>query len=106
MTIGTANEPAVTREDVWLFSLYVAGRSPRSLRASDNLTKLCEEQLPGSYEIETIDLAVDASRARSDNIVAVPTLIRRAPVPVLRFIGDLADAETLLRELQLDRQRR
>jgi circadian clock protein KaiB len=106
MAVGTADEPAVSPENGWVFGLYVAGRSPRSRRALDNLTKLCEDQLSGRYEIEVIDLTVEASRARSDNIVAVPTLIRRTPAPVLRLIGDLADTECLLRELQLEQRHR
>ena len=80
---------------------YVAGQSPKSLRASVNLTKLCEELLAGYYEIEIIDLATHPSRARSDDILATPTLNRRLPAPVRTFIGDLSNAEGVLIERRL-----
>jgi circadian clock protein KaiB len=89
------------REDVWYLRLYVAGQSPKSLYALANLNKLCEEHLAGHYEIEVIDLVEDPTLAQSDDILAVPTLVRRLPHPLRRIIGDLSNPERVLFGLQL-----
>ena len=70
-----------TTDEVWYLRLYVAGQSPKSLRAFANLKKLCEEHLAGRYEIEVIDLVEHPSLARGDDILAIPTLVRRLPRP-------------------------
>ena len=89
-----------TEEDVWHLRLYVAGLSPKSLDAFTNLKKICEEHLTGHYEIEIVDLVENPTLARTDDVLAVPTLVRRLPQPEHKVIGDLSDADrvrTLLR---------
>ena len=81
--------------------LYVAGQSPKSLRAIENLTVICEEHMAGEYELAVIDLLEEPRLAKDDEIVAVPTLIRAAPEPVRRIIGDLSDTDRVLAGLQL-----
>ena len=88
-------------ESVWYLRLYVAGQSPRSLYASANLKRLCETHLAGNYEIEVIDLVEDPTRARDDDILAIPTLVRRLPEPLRKVIGDLSDTERVLRCLRI-----
>jgi circadian clock protein KaiB len=87
--------------DVWYLRLYVAGQSPRSLRALANLKSLCEVHLAGRHEIEIIDLVEYPSLARSDDIIAIPTLVRRLPAPSRKIIGDLSNTERVLAGLQL-----
>jgi len=93
------NGKAGTKE--WILRLYVAGQSARAAAALDNLEKICEEHLAGEYEIEVIDLLREPQLARGDQIVAVPTLVRRLPPPVKRIIGDLSNAERVLVGLDL-----
>jgi circadian clock protein KaiB len=81
--------------------LYVAGQSPKSLRALINLKTLCEEHLPGRYEIEVIDLVERPALARSDDVLAIPTLVRRLPRPPCTIIGDLSNTERVLIGLRL-----
>ncbi len=85
----------------WLLRLYVAGQTPRSLAAFANLKAICEEHLAGRYEIEVIDLREQPEYAQSDNILAVPTLVRRLPEPITKIIGDLSNTEKVLVGLQL-----
>ena len=92
----TAQQPAV-----WHLRLYVAGQSPASLDACANLKKLCEEHLAGRYEIEIVDLIEQPTRARSDDVVAIPTLVRQLPAPMRKIIGDLSDTDRVLVGLQL-----
>jgi circadian clock protein KaiB len=93
--------PAVEEPELWWLRLYIAGQSPRSLRALANLKALCEEHLTGRYELEIIDLVEHPSLARSDDIVAIPTLVRRLPAPLHKVIGDLSDTERVLIGLRL-----
>jgi len=86
---------------VYELRLYLAGHSPRSVRAVENLRRTCEEYLPGRYRIELVDLLENPQLARGDEIIAVPTLVRKMPEPVRRIIGDLSDTEKLLVGLQL-----
>jgi circadian clock protein KaiB len=88
-------------ESWWYLRLYVAGQSPRSLHALANLKRLCDEHLAGHYEIEIIDLVERPSLARGDDILAIPTLVRRLPAPLRRIIGDLSDTQRVLAGLQL-----
>ena len=81
--------------------LYVAGQTPKSLRAIDNLQRICETELVGQYDIEIIDLVQDPRRARDDEIIAVPTLVRQVPRPLRRIIGDLSDTSKVLVGLQI-----
>jgi circadian clock protein KaiB len=95
-------DPGAGLGDVWYLRLYVAGQSPKSLRALANLKTLCEEHLAGHYEIEVIDLVADPALARSDDILAIPTLVRRLPEPLRKIIGDLSNTERVLVGLRLE----
>ena len=81
--------------------LYVAGQSPKSIRAIENLRRVCDEYLPGRYRVEVIDLLETPELARGEGIIAVPTLVRRLPLPVRTLIGDLSDTDRVLVGLQL-----
>jgi circadian clock protein KaiB len=81
--------------------LYVAGQTPKSLAAIANLKKICEENLAGRYRIEVIDLVVTPQLAAGDQIVAIPTLVRRLPPPLKRMIGDLSNSEKVIVGLDL-----
>lgn len=94
-------EAPPTGREGWCLRLYVAGQNPRSLRALQNLEALCEAHLAGRYEIEVIDLLDNPTLARGDQIVAVPTLVRKLPEPVRRIIGDLSNTERVLVGLDL-----
>ena len=85
----------------WELRLYVAGPTPKSLRAFANLKKLCEEHLPGEYRIEVIDLLVQPQLADGDQIVAIPTLVRKLPEPIRKIIGDLSNTERVMVGLDL-----
>jgi len=87
--------------DEWILRLYVAGETPRSAAALANLKALCEQHLHGRYRIEVIDLITHPQLAKGDQIVAVPTLVRRLPPPVKKIIGDLSDADRVLVGLDL-----
>jgi circadian clock protein KaiB len=89
-------------EGVCILRLYVAGQSPKSLRAFANLKALCEEHLAGRYEIEIVDLIADPARARSDDILAIPTLVRPLPLPMRKIIGDLSNTEGVLVGLRFE----
>ena len=93
-TVNTAN-------DKWMLRLYVAGQSPKALTAFANLKKICEEQLKGKYGIEVIDLLINPQLGNEDQILALPTLVRKLPVPVRKIIGDLSDTERVLVGLDL-----
>ncbi len=93
------------REEKWHLRLYIAGQSPKSLRALNNLRKICEEYLPGRYEIEIVDLVELPWLARTDDILAIPTLVHRHPSASRKIIGDLSNTEKVLTGLQLDQQR-
>jgi circadian clock protein KaiB len=99
----TANQKAGRRpkRKEWILRLYIAGNSARANAALLNLERLCEERLAGRYEIEVIDLLKHPQLARGDQIMAVPTLVRRLPQPVKRIIGDLSNAERVLVGLDL-----
>lgn len=88
----------------WELRLYVAGQTPRAITALQNLERICEEHLAGRYTIEVIDLRERPQLARGDEIIAVPTLVRHLPEPMMKIIGDLSDTERVLVGLQL-RQR-
>ena len=85
----------------WELRLYVAGQTPRSLRAIANLQRICEEQLAGQYHIEVIDLTQHPQLAKGDEILALPTLVRKLPPPMRKIIGDLSDSEKVLVGLQI-----
>jgi circadian clock protein KaiB len=87
--------------DSWVLRLYVAGQTPKSLTAFANLQKICEEHLKGKYTIEVIDLLINPQLAHGDQILALPTLVRKLPVPVRKIIGDLSNTERVLIGLDL-----
>src|SRR5690348_8769492 len=87
--------------DFWELRLYVAGQTPKSIVAFANLKKLCEQHLAGKYRIEVIDLVQNPQLARGDQILAIPTLVRKLPEPVRKIIGDLSNTERVLVGLQL-----
>lgn len=89
------------KKDLWELRLYVAGQTPKSAAAFSNLKKICEEHLKGKYRIEIIDLLQTPQLAKGDQIVALPTLVRKLPVPVRKIIGDLSNTERVLVGLDL-----
>jgi circadian clock protein KaiB len=101
MTSKKTVTPDTGEDSCWELRLYTAGQSPRSVAAFNNLKALCEEHLPGRYLITVIDLVENPRLAREDQIVAIPTLVRRLPPPMRKIIGDLSDAEKTLVGLQL-----
>ncbi len=80
----------------WELRLYVAGHTPKSIMAFDNLKKICEEHVPGKYHIEVIDLLKDPQLAKGDQIIATPTLVRKLPPPLRKIIGDLSNTLRVL----------
>lgn len=87
--------------DAWILRLYVAGQTPKSITAFRNLKAICEEQLKGKYQIEVIDLLKNPQLCREDQILAIPTLVRKLPVPVRKIIGDLSNTDRVLVGLDL-----
>jgi circadian clock protein KaiB len=85
----------------WELRLYVAGQTPKSLAAFANLKKICDEHLAGQYHIEVIDLLKKPTLASGDQILAIPTLVRKLPEPIRKIIGDLSDTERVLVGLNL-----
>ena len=98
---GSSRATRTTPADVWTLRLYVAGRTPKSLAAFANLKRLCDDHLNGRYTIEVIDLVETPRRAKDDQILAVPTLVRKLPEPVRKVIGDLSDTGRVLVGLDL-----
>ncbi|HOG18711.1 MAG TPA: circadian clock KaiB family protein [Syntrophales bacterium] len=98
---GKLAERTVVNREVWELRLYVAGQTPKSMAAFANLKTLCEEHLAGKYTIEVIDLLVNPTLARGDQIVAIPTLVRKLPEPIRKIIGDLSNTERVLVGLDL-----
>ena len=99
---GQSAGPADDADGVYVdLRLYVAGQSPKSIRAIENLRRVCDEYLPGRCRIEVIDLLENPELARGQGIIAVPALVRRVPLPVRTIIGDLSDTDRVLVGLQL-----
>ena len=94
----TANEII---SDEWILRLYVAGQTPKSLSAFANLKRICEEHLAGRYRIEVIDLSKTPHLAQHDQIVALPTLVRKLPEPIKRILGDLSNLQRVLVGMEL-----
>ncbi len=90
-----------SNEECWDLRLYVAGQTPKSLTAFANLKKLCEEHLAGKYTIEVVDLLKNPKLAKGDQILAIPTLVRKLPEPIKKIIGDLSNTERVLVGLDL-----
>jgi circadian clock protein KaiB len=87
---------ANTDPEFWELRLYVAGQTPKSVTAFANLKQLCEERLAGQYRIEVIDLVENPQLAKGDQILAIPTLVRKLPQPIRKIIGDLSNTERVL----------
>jgi circadian clock protein KaiB len=92
-------------EKEWELRLYVAGQTPKSLAAFANLKKICEEHLAGEYHIEIIDLLKQPQLASGDQILAIPTLVRKLPSPIRKIIGDLSNTERVLVGLDIREQK-
>lgn len=95
-----APEPQGERER-WELRLYVAGQTPRCVEAIAQLQKICEENVQGRYSIEVVDLLENPTLAAGDQIIAIPTLVRKLPAPIKKVIGDLSNAERVLVGLNL-----
>lgn len=95
-TVGQPARPARAQKPEWQLRLYVAGATAKSVAALANLRRMCEEHLAGRYEIEVIDLLVNPKLAAGDQILAVPTLVRKFPEPMRKIIGDLSNEERVL----------
>ena len=93
--------PNKPKEEKWQLRLYIAGNTPKSTAALVNLKKYCEQHLSNRYEIEVIDLLLNPQLAAGDQILAIPTLVRKVPVPVRKIIGDLSNEEKVLVGLDL-----
>ncbi|WP_336515059.1 circadian clock KaiB family protein [Pollutibacter soli] len=92
------SSPAAER---WELRLYIAGNTPKSMTALENLKRYCEEHLRGLYSLEVIDLLIQPQLAAGDQILAIPTLVRKVPVPIRKIIGDLSNEERVLVGLNL-----
>jgi circadian clock protein KaiB len=95
------NGDGVSQNGKWDLKLYVAGQTPKSLLAFANLKRICEQHLANSYHIEVIDLRTNPQLARGDQILALPTLVRKLPQPVRKIVGDLSNTERVLVGLDL-----
>jgi circadian clock protein KaiB len=88
----------------WILRLYIAGPTPNCIRAFENLKRICETELMGKYKIEVIDLLKNPQLSKDDQILAIPTLVRKLPVPVRKIIGDLSNTERVLVGLDIKRE--
>jgi circadian clock protein KaiB len=95
LTVKAPNSEKMNKDE-WILRLYVAGQTPKSITAFTNLKKICETRLKGKYSIEVIDLLLNPQLSREHQILAIPTLVRKLPVPVRKIIGDLSDTEKVL----------
>ena len=100
-TVGDLQQESTDQTESWNMRLYIAGQTPKSLRALANLKQICEQHLAGKYHIEIIDLLENPQLASTDQILAIPTLIRKLPEPMRRIIGDLSNVERVLVGLDL-----
>ncbi len=101
MTTRRKARRGTAARDEWDLRLYVAGQTPRSVAAIANLQQICAEHLGGKYRIQIVDLLVNPQLSRDDQIIAIPTLVRRLPLPIRKIIGDLSDTARTLVGLQL-----
>ena len=96
---GNGQSQSDKNDDLYIFRLYVTGASPNSLRAIANTRNLCEEYFNENYELEIIDVHQQPSIAKKENIIALPLLIKKHPLPEQRFIGDMSDIEKVLKNI-------
>jgi len=101
MAPGKKQKDDKNKNEMWQLRLYIAGQTPKSITAFANLKKICDEHLKGCYKIEIIDLLENPTLAKGDQILAIPTLIRKLPEPVRKIIGDLSNTERVLVGLNL-----
>jgi circadian clock protein KaiB len=92
------------KNDKWILRLFIAGQSPKAIKAFNNLKTICDVELKGRFEIEVIDLLKNPELGHQENILALPTLVRKLPMPVRKIIGDLSDKERVLIGLDLKQQ--
>jgi len=100
-TVVKKTRKTVPKKEMWLLRLYVAGQTPNSVRAIENIKRICEEFLKGHYDLEVIDIYQQPVLAKGDQIIAVPTLIKKLPQPLRKFIGDMSATERILVGLDL-----
>lgn len=101
MHIDSKSDKKNSDDKVWNLRLYVAGQTPKSIEAFANLKEICETHLKGNYKIEVIDLVENPELAKNDQILAIPTLVRKLPEPVKKIIGTLANEEKVLVGLEI-----
>jgi circadian clock protein KaiB len=94
-------QAAAAADERYVLRLYVTGQTPRSLRAIENIKRICDQHLSGRYELEVIDIYQHPSLAAGERIIAAPTLVKSLPAPIRRFVGDLSDTEKVLFGLDL-----
>jgi circadian clock protein KaiB len=94
-------EAAAGGDEQYVLRLYVTGQTPRSLRAIENIKRICEKHLAGRYDLEVIDIYQRPSLAAGERVIAAPTLVKSLPSPIRRFVGDLSDTEKVLFGLDL-----
>ena len=85
----------------YVLKLYISGMTPKSIRAIENIRRICEEHLKGRYELEVIDVFQHPEQARKEQVIAAPTLIKKLPLPLRRYIGDLSESERILIGLEI-----
>ncbi len=100
-TAGSGSGTDTDSDASWDLRLYVTGQSPNSIRAIENLRRTCEEHMPGRYRLEVVDLLENPRLAVNDQILAVPTVVRKFPTPIKKIVGDLSDTDRLLVGLQV-----
>ena len=98
---STAPEAEANGATLYVLRLYVTGSTPNSMRAISNIRKICETHLHGRYELEVVDLSRNPALAGGEQIIAAPTLIKKLPLPLRRFIGDMSQTERILLGLDL-----
>ena len=98
---ATDDAPGAGADEAWELRLYVTDRSPKCVQAIENLQRACEEHLAGRYRIEVVDLLENPRLAAGDQILAVPTVVRKLPLPIRTIVGDLSDTDRVLVGLQL-----
>ena len=103
-TNTTSPAPHKAEQSRYVLRLYVAGQTPKSVSAITNIKKICEEYLKGHYELQVIDLYQQPKLAQGEQIIAVPTLIKKLPLPLRRIIGDMSNTERVLVGLDLRRK--
>lgn len=94
--MAKGSKAAAKKDCKWELKLYIAGNTPKSVTALNNLKRYCEEHLKGQYKIEVVDLLTHPQLAAGDQILAIPTLVRKVPVPIRKIIGDLSNEEKVL----------